>query len=64
MPFYELWEEVEKYTTGDGHLDKLCLEMIGLGSSRSRPPTRDIREGFREQVREMMIQCGVPGVVG
>ena len=64
MPFYEVWEEVDKYTTGDGHLDKLCLEMIGLGSSRARPPTRDIRDGFREQVRAMMIQCGVPGVVG
>ncbi len=64
MPFYEIWEEVDKYTTGDGHLDKLCLEMIGLGSSRSRPPTRDIRDGFREQVREMMVKVGVPGVVG
>ena len=63
IPFYEVWEDVGKFTAGDGHLDKLCLELIGLGSSRSRPPTRDIRNQFREQTREMLLSCGVPGVV-
>lgn len=63
MPFYVVWENVAKYTAGDGHLDKLCLELVGLASSRSRPPTRDIRDQFREQVRQMMLECGVPGVV-
>ena len=63
MPFYVVWEEISRYTTGDGHLDKLCLELIGLGSSRSRPPTRDIRDQFRERVREMLVECGVPGVL-
>ena len=63
MPFYVVWEEIAKYTSGDGHLDKLCLELVGLGSSRSRPPTRDIRDQFREPVRQMMVQCGVPGVI-
>ena len=63
MPFYVVWEEVAKYTAGDGHLDKLCLELVGMGSSRSRPPTRDIRNQFREQVRQMMLECEVPGVV-
>lgn len=63
IPFYEVWEDVGKFTGGDGHLDKLCLELIGIGSSRSRPPTRDIRNQFREQTREMLLSCGVPGVV-
>lgn len=62
IPFYEVWEETDRFTSGDGHLDKLCLELIGLGSSRSRPPTRDIRPHFRDRVRQMLIQCGVPGV--
>ena len=44
MPFYKLWVEIEKnYTSGDGYLDKLCMELIGLDSSRCRPPTRDVR---------------------
>jgi len=64
MPFYKLWVEIEKtFTSGDGYLDKLCMELIGLPSSRCRPPTRDIREGYRERCRQMMIATGVPGVI-
>ena len=64
MPFYKLWIEIEKgYTSGDGYLDKLCMELVGLDSSRCRPPTRDVREGFRERCRQMMLATGVPGVV-
>ena len=40
--------------------DKLCLELIGLDSSRSRPPIRDIRPVYREKVRKMLKSCGVP----
>jgi dihydrodipicolinate synthase/N-acetylneuraminate lyase len=64
MPFYKLWTEIERdYTSGDGYLDKLCMELIGLDSSRCRPPTRDIRDRYRERCRAMMRQCGVPGVL-
>ena len=63
MPYYELWEEMEEYTSGDGYLDKLCIELIGGGSSRCRPPTRDIRDNYREKVRQMLVLCGVPGIV-
>lgn len=61
-PFYELREEMEKYTAGDGYLDKLCLELVGLGSSRCRPPTRDVRDRFREKARLMLERCDVPSV--
>jgi dihydrodipicolinate synthase/N-acetylneuraminate lyase len=64
MPFMALWVEMEQYTSGDGYLDKLCMELVGLDSSRCRPPTRDVREKFREHARQMLLQCGVPGVVG
>ena len=64
MPFYKLWVEIEKtFTSGDGYLDKLCMELIGLPSSRCRPPTRDVREGYRERCRQMMLATGVPGVL-
>lgn len=64
LPFYKLWLEIEAtYTSGDGYLDKLCMELIGLDSSRCRPPTRDIREHFRERCRTMLIESGVPGVL-
>ncbi len=64
MPFYKLWVEIEQtYTSGDGYLDKLCMELVGLDSSRCRPPTRDIRQRYRERCRAMLIETGVPGVL-
>lgn len=64
MPFYKLWVSIEKsYTSGDGYLDKLCMELVGLDSSRCRPPTRDIRRTHREACRQMLLQTGVPGVL-
>lgn len=62
MPFMALWQEMEQYTSGDGYLDKLCMELVGLDSSRCRPPTRDVRDIYREKARQMLLQCGVPGV--
>ena len=64
MPFYKLWVEIERdFTSGDGYLDKLCMELIGLPSSRCRPPTRDVREPYRDAARNMMNAIGVPGLV-
>jgi hypothetical protein len=62
MPFMMLWKEMERYTGGDGYLDKLCMDLVGLGSSRCRPPTRDVREHYREAARQMLAQCGVPDI--
>jgi 4-hydroxy-tetrahydrodipicolinate synthase len=57
---YDLYSAIGKYTGGEGHLDKLCLELIGLDSSRCRPPVRDIRPLFRDQARHMLLETGVP----
>lgn len=65
LPFYRLWRQIEtEFTSGDGHLDKLCMELVGLPSSRCRPPTRDIRETYREKARAMLIKAGTPNVIG
>jgi len=64
MPFYKLWISIEKnYTSGDGYLDKLCMELIGLSSSRCRPPTRDIRKLYRNETYAMMKKVGVPKLI-
>lgn len=62
VPFHAFWGEMESFTGGDGYLDKLCIELIGLASSRCRPPTRDVRDKYRDQVRRMLLTFGVPGV--
>lgn len=65
LPFYRLWREIEaQFTSGDGYLDKLCMELVGLPSSRCRPPTRDIRERYRDVARAMLIESGVPNIQG
>jgi dihydrodipicolinate synthase/N-acetylneuraminate lyase len=61
MPFYKLWVKIEReFTSGDGYLDKLCMELVGLPSSRCRPPTRDVRERYRADTLAMMRAAGVP----
>ena len=61
MPFYKLWVEIEtNYTSGDGYLDKLCMELAGLPSSRCRPPTRDVREKYRQRTLDYMKKIKVP----
>ncbi len=63
MPFYKLWVRIEKeYTSGDGYLDKLCMELVGLPSSRCRPPTRDVRDRYRAAAAAMMKATGVPNL--
>ena len=64
LPFMALWKEMEGYTGGDGYLDKMCMELVGLGSSRCRPPTRDVRPLYRQRALRMLVEAGVPGVVG
>lgn len=64
MPFYKLWMKIEsEYTSGDGYLDKLCMELAGLPSSRCRPPTRDIRQKYRAETLAMMNAIGAPRLV-
>ena len=61
MPFYKLWVEIEtNYTSGDGYLDKLCMELAGLPSSRCRPPTRDVRTKYRQRTIDYMKKIKVP----
>lgn len=58
-PYYDLYAEISKATCGEGTLDKLSMELIGLEGGPCRPPTRDVREKFRGKVREMLVGCGV-----
>ncbi|WP_245424071.1 dihydrodipicolinate synthase family protein [Methylovirgula sp. 4M-Z18] len=63
MPFYKLWVEIERdFTSGDGYLDKLCMELVGLPSSRCRPPTRDIRQRYRAPTLAMLRAIGTPNL--
>jgi 4-hydroxy-tetrahydrodipicolinate synthase len=62
MPFYDLLMEIMRFTGSEGNADKLCLELVGLGTSRVRPPVRDFRERFLDKARTMLKEAGVPRV--
>jgi dihydrodipicolinate synthase/N-acetylneuraminate lyase len=62
VPLHRLWEEIERYTSGNGYPVKLCLEALGLGSSRDRPPTRDVRDLYLEKARQMLVDVRHPGI--
>ena len=64
LPLHQLWAEIERYTAGNGYPVKLCLEVLGMGSSRDRPPTRDVRALYLEKARQMLVKVGHPGVAG
>jgi len=61
-PCYDLYGEIGKHTGGEGHLDKLCLQLIGLDSSRCRPPVRDVRHLYLDHARRMLVKTGVPNM--
>ena len=63
VPFHALWAEMESFTGGDGYLDKLCMELVGLPASRPRPPTRDVREKYVDRARQMLVDFDVPDLV-
>ena len=63
LPYYDLWGEMERFTAGDGYLNRLCLEAIGFPTSAFRPPTRDVRPQFGDRTRQMLLAIGAPGVV-
>ena len=46
-------------------IDRLATlgTVVGLPSSRSRPPTRDIRDLYRERARAMLQTIGAPNVL-
>ena len=63
LPLHQFWAEIERYTSGNGYPVKLCLEVLGMGSSRDRPPTRDVRALYLDKARQMLVKVGHPGIV-
>jgi 4-hydroxy-tetrahydrodipicolinate synthase len=60
LPFYDIIRDVGRFTGGEGHLDKLGLELVGLSGGPTRPPTRPLPPVFRERLRRLCLEVGVP----
>ena len=60
LPYYDLIGEIGTVTGGEGHIDKLALELVGLEGGITRPPTRPLPPIFKEKLRQMCIEAGAP----
>ena len=60
LPYYELGGEIGAYTGGEGHIDKAGLELVGLPGGRNRPPTRPLAPVFKERLRRLALEVGMP----
>jgi len=60
LPYYEIFGEIGAVTGGEGHIDKLGLELLGLPGGCNRPPTRPLPPAFKEQLREFLLEIGAP----
>ncbi len=60
MPLYDIYVDACAVTGGEGHVDKLALEVIGLPGGHNRPPTRPLPPVFKERLRKYMLDIGVP----
>jgi len=60
LPYYDIIADISAVTGGEGHIDKLALELIGLPGGRNRPPTRPLPPVFRERLGEFLLSIGAP----
>jgi dihydrodipicolinate synthase/N-acetylneuraminate lyase len=60
LPYYELSGEIGTYTGGEGHIDKAGLELVGLPGGRNRPPTRPLPPIYKERLRRLCLEAGMP----
>jgi dihydrodipicolinate synthase/N-acetylneuraminate lyase len=60
LPYYQLGGEIGAYTGGEGHIDKAGLELVGLPGGRNRPPTRPLPPIFKERLRQLGQEVGMP----
>ena len=62
IPYYRLYFKTMRFSGCEANLDKTALEFIGEPIGSVRPPARPITPELREEVRQLLLSAGVPGV--
>ena len=60
LPYYDILSDVAKITGGEGHFDKMGMELVGLPGGRNRPPTRELPPAFKQTMKDFMTRIGAP----
>lgn len=62
MPYYKLFYKAYDYSGSEGHFDKAILGMLGEPVGPPRPPGRPLPAALLEEIRDMLVAAGVPGL--
>jgi 4-hydroxy-tetrahydrodipicolinate synthase len=63
IPFYRLFYKAFAFSGCEGHFDKAILELVGEPAGLPRPPGRPLPPELLEEMRTMLRNAGVPGLV-
>ena len=60
LPYYEIIADIGKTHAGEGNIEKLGLELLGMDGGPSRPPMRPLPPAYKERLRQFCLQVGLP----
>jgi len=61
-PWNDFRAKIWKRSGGESNVVKTALELVGRPGGPSRPPTRALNAGEREELRHLLVAIGVPTV--
>ena len=64
LPFMDLWSEMRATPAATATSTSCAWSWSACRPAAIARPTRDVRERYRDRTRQMLLDCGVPNVVG
>jgi 4-hydroxy-tetrahydrodipicolinate synthase len=60
LPYYEIMDDIWKTHAGEGNIEKMGLELLGMEGGPSRPPMRPLPRSHKERLRRYCLEVGIP----
>jgi len=60
LPYYEIIGDIWQTHAGEGNVEKLGLELLGMAGGPSRPPMRPLPPEYKERLRQFCLEVGLP----
>ncbi len=60
LPYYDIIGDISKTHAGEGNIEKMGLELLGMDGGPSRPPMRPLPPMHKERLRQYCLEVGLP----
>lgn len=60
LPYYEIIRDIWNTHGGEGNIEKMGLELLGMDGGPSRPPMRPLPPMHKERLRHYCLEVGLP----